>query len=139
MDDIVSEIRSDTTEVLLRDAIQTVVDAERNDEELRDKGSVKNTHFEFMFGASKTEEVYVYFERLHHDTGFEVLVWADEGYFRDVTDERPEVSDGGEQFEEFVEVLFEYVVDEAGIDQSANPSFHTNAPPSVVFADHFYL
>lgn len=137
---ILDEIRSNGAESEVRNALQTAVRAERNNENLKNSGENKNTHFELRFGDSEDEEVFVYVERLEHDSGVEVMVWADESYFQNVVAERPMVSDGSHDFEEFVGILFEYVTDELDTGKSnARPSFHTNAPPSVVFSDQFYL
>lgn len=135
---IVTEVRSSGAEEEVRDAVQTVVEAEESDAEWMNSGSGKNTHFELRFGEG-SDEVYVYVERLDHDTGLEVMFWADESYFHGVDADRPSVEDGGDVLAEFVGVVMDYVVDELDGDHSVRPSYQMDAPPSVVFSDSFYL
>lgn len=140
---IVEEASTTGTKMAVYDAVRTIIDAEREDEEWRNSGSNKNTHFEFQFGENSSEEVYVYFERLDTDTGLEVMFWVDEDYFdTDTGVERLELSDGGDTLVEFTDVVLSYVsavLTEYDIEYYISPEYHTVAPPSIVFADSYFL
>jgi len=133
---IVQEL--DGAEEDIRKAVNTVIEAEQNNEEIIDSGSGKNSHFEFEFGEHSPDEVFVYVERLHENNGFEVMFWVDESYFVD-KGERPNIQDGGAKLKEFVESVSEFVVDEIDTNVTSSPEYYTDASPSVVFTDVYYL
>ena len=136
---IVSEIRSADVEADIIDAVETVVEAEEVNEDWVNVGSEKNTHFEFQFGGTEDEEVYVYVERLDSESGIEVMVWANESYFDELGDDMPSIEDGGEDLVEFVSILQEYVQSVVSDEKDFNMEFVDFAPPSVVFSSVLYL
>lgn len=136
---IVDAIQSKGAEEEIRDAVSQAVEGEEKGLKWEQGGAKQNTHFEMKFGESREEEVFVYIERLDSDKGIELMVWADEAYFRGVDEDYPDIEDGGEELAEFVDVVGEYVLDELDGEHSVSVSFSMNASPSVVFTDQFYI
>jgi hypothetical protein len=131
----------------VRRDLRTAIEAERADDPIQNGNQravdvSKNTHFEYQF-ESEGREAYGYVERLHEDTGIELMLWVDTSWFTDdeleSLDYATDIGDIDDELGALATAFSGLVADELGRERVEEFVFTQMAPPSAVFQVLYYM